>query len=449
MKERMRLIILIWVIILFPGLAFSQVPEERLVITTYYPSPNGSYNELGANKLAVDIANVATPAEYAAMQNGDAHIGRSLILGAEVTGLPINSWSYRHLSAVSQLPNDGDLRMKGSLFVGADRLNFPAKVFIRSTGNTSATHAIEVENNDPTTPLTLMRLSDDGSMGINGLPGNMGQLTIYGKDSTNSWGALFVTNSNGDNLFRIRNDGNIGIGTNNPTAKLSLDGGDNDAIFRIQDTSATGGTNNFYFQACNNSGRIVNSAGVGIFLDGDNNDVDSTVETAPFTIAHNQSSYNSAPTPNNYLMVVTELGQTVVGSTSSFPHADLEVAKDGPPARWSRINAGESAWTSSSSRKIKENIAPLKVNDILEKISKVQVFTYDFKKDGRKSKDDSGRKNKIGLMAEDFHNVFQRGPDDAISGQEVEMALWLAVQELIKENKTLSTEIQALKKKLR
>jgi hypothetical protein len=54
------------------------------------------------------------------------------------------------------------------------------------------------------------------------------------------------------------------------------------------------------------------------------------------------------------------------------------------------------------------------------------VFAYDFI---------DGPKDKIGLMAEDFHTVFGRGSDKLINGQEVEMALWLAVQELTAENK--------------
>ncbi len=43
---------------------------EDITITTYYPSPYGSYNELATNKLAVDVTNVAVTSEYAAMQNG-------------------------------------------------------------------------------------------------------------------------------------------------------------------------------------------------------------------------------------------------------------------------------------------------------------------------------------------------------------------------------------------
>ena len=49
-------------------------------------------------------------------------------------------------------------------------------------------------------------------------------------------------------------------------------------------------------------------------------------------------------------------------------------------------------------------------------------------------------KDKLGLMAEDFHQVFKRGSDTTINGQEVQMALWLAVQEL--EKRTIEQEKQ-------
>ena len=78
--------------------------------------------------------------------------------------------------------------------------------------------------------------------------------------------------------------------------------------------------------------------------------------------------------------------------------------------------------------------------NILEKIGNVPVVTYDFK--------DGGPKNIMGLIAEDFHQVFQRGDDKHINGQEVEMALWLAVQKLTAQNKELTDRLAMLEKEL-
>ncbi len=73
-------------VLIFSLVFLSQLhAQETLTITTYYPSPNGSYHELGVNRLAVDVTpntGVAQTTEYNAMNNGDAHIGRSLIVGS-------------------------------------------------------------------------------------------------------------------------------------------------------------------------------------------------------------------------------------------------------------------------------------------------------------------------------------------------------------------------------
>lgn len=46
-------------------------------------------------------------------------------------------------------------------------------------------------------------------------------------------------------------------------------------------------------------------------------------------------------------------------------------------------------------------------------------------------------RDKPGLIAGDFHAVFQRSSDKELNGPGVQMALWLAVQELKEENDEL------------
>ncbi|MBU4348676.1 tail fiber domain-containing protein [Candidatus Parcubacteria bacterium] len=101
---------------------------------------------------------------------------------------------------------------------------------------------------------------------------------------------------------------------------------------------------------------------------------------------------------------------------------------------------GEATFTTGSSRTYKENINPVFVDNILDKISKIPVNTYDFKPELCNDTDDKC-KNKIGLIAEDFHVIFERGDEKQLSGDEVRMALWLAVQELKAENEELKAEL--------
>jgi hypothetical protein len=103
------------------------------------------------------------------------------------------------------------------------------------------------------------------------------------------------------------------------------------------------------------------------------------------------------------------------------------------------VDAGSTTFTASSSRDLKENLVPMQVPNILDKISSVEVYNYDFI---------NGPKDKIGLMAEDFHTVFGNGSNKTINGQDVEMALWLAVQELTARNKDLTAQNSELLQRL-
>lgn len=121
-----------------------------------------------------------------------------------------------------------------------------------------------------------------------------------------------------------------------------------------------------------------------------------------------------------------------------YPDHDLTVGGSGEGCNtgtFSELDAGEATFTISSSRAIKENLAAVPGTGILDKIQGTPVYTYDFI---------DGPKDKMGLMAEDFHAIFGRGNSSEINGNEVMMALWLAVQELHGENEELKKRIEKL-----
>ncbi len=129
-----------------------------------------------------------------------------------------------------------------------------------------------------------------------------------------------------------------------------------------------------------------------------------------------------------------------VGINCNAPGSDLVIsATTNCSGSQSSINAGSAQFTVSSSRTLKENLEPVTVADVLDRIAKIEVYKYDFKK---------GPKDRLGLMAEDFHAVFERGSDKVIDGNEVQMALWLAVQELTAQNKSLQERLTALEQQL-
>ncbi|MEM7356107.1 MAG: tail fiber domain-containing protein, partial [Acidobacteriota bacterium] len=71
---------------------------------------------------------------------------------------------------------------------------------------------------------------------------------------------------------------------------------------------------------------------------------------------------------------------------------------------------------------------------ILEKIAAIDVYTYDFI---------DGPQDRLGLMAEDFHQIFGRGSDKMLPTQDVQMAMWLAIQELTGQITELKAELAA------
>ena len=127
-----------------------------------------------------------------------------------------------------------------------------------------------------------------------------------------------------------------------------------------------------------------------------------------------------------------------VGINCNNPGSDFVIsATTNCAGAQSSINAGSPTFTVTSSRAIKENIEPLAVPGLLDRIANVGVYRYDFVR---------GAKDRVGLMSEDFHQVFERGSDKTIDGNEVQMALWLAVQELTARVKELERELREAKR---
>lgn len=199
-------------------------------------------------------------------------------------------------------------------------------------------------------------------------------------------------------------DGKVGIGTDSPTKRLTIQSaGGNDDVVQVLNSS---GASRIF--------RIFETtSGDGILSVYDN----TGTEAARLTSVSGGMLAIGCRTPQHDLDLGNAPGTecSIVGTRSY-------------------IDAGSTTFTASSSRTIKENLAPILVPNILDKISGVKVYAYDFI---------DGPRDKIGLMAEDFHTIFSRGSDKVISGQDVEMALWLAVQQLTQEVAALKARLAA------
>lgn len=265
---------------------------------------------------------------------------------------------------------------------------------------------------DSDTP--TVRLEQDGSAGFQpqtwDVAGN--ETNFFVRDATNGSALPFrIRPGAPSNSIFVDVDGDVGIGTSSPDAALDVDGGSSDTELRVTGNSA--GTIFRTTTTANNAFFGTETSDVMAFITG-------AVER----------------------MRISTTGRVAIGcanpTTDFAVQSTSDAITDCATAPFSHLTAGNSTFTASSSRTIKENIQPVRSDGILDRIAAVDVYTYDFI---------NGPPNMLGLMAEDFHTVFGRGSDKMITGQDVQMALWLAVQELAASNQELRREIDELRKK--
>jgi hypothetical protein len=219
--------------------------------------------------------------------------------------------------------------------------------------------------------------------------------------------------------------GQVGIGTASPGFPLDVNATTNTPL-RVNSTQnpglimAVSGTTKFLFGVATSGGNFISGSAV--------NDVAFRADGGGKLLFS-----TSATGATNGLTI----NGTNVGIGTSNPTAQLMIVNGGSS---SSANAGDTQFTAVSSRTFKENIEPVKAKNILDQIENIPVVTYDFR--------NGGPKDRMGLIAEDFHQIFGRGDDKHINGQEVQMALWLAVQQLTEKNKELTDRLATLEKQL-
>ena len=261
-----------------------------------------------------------------------------------------------------------------------------------------------------------LRLEQDGSSGFTAQTWDMAgnEANLFIRDVTNGSDLPFrIFPDAGTNALTIEGGtGDIGMGTNSPAQNLHIvdSGGANIRItgtsvgFQLQESDAAG---RFIQQNFNNS--LLRLRGLDSSLLTETEGIQYDVATGLVAVG-----CDIAVEPGGVDFIVG----TGTGNCSGT---------------YSAITAG-SGVINTSSRSLKENFQQVETGDILEKISAIDVYTYDFI---------NGPKDSMGLIAEDFHQVFGRGSDKVISDREMQMAMWLAIQQLTGQVKDLKAELAA------
>ncbi len=95
----------------------------------------------------------------------------------------------------------------------------------------------------------------------------------------------------------------------------------------------------------------------------------------------------------------------------------------------------------SSDKNLKENFQEVKSSEVLEKIEKLPITTWNYKGD---------TSSHIGAMAQDFYKSFAFGPDNLhISPRDVAFISMVGVQELVEQNKQKDQKIKELEQKVK
>ena len=98
------------------------------------------------------------------------------------------------------------------------------------TGVTTTARPLRVTNNTTSTSSSTGALTVAGGLGVAGAlnvgaTSSTARLTVAGTSNTNAASAANFTDSTGNSLLLVRNDGNVGIGTATPSTKLQVKGG--------------------------------------------------------------------------------------------------------------------------------------------------------------------------------------------------------------------------------
>ncbi|MCP4903301.1 MAG: tail fiber domain-containing protein [bacterium] len=281
----------------------------------------------------------------------------------------------------------------------------------------TSTPVVELHVKDGDTP--TLRLEQDGSSGFTPQTWDVAsnETNFFVRDATNGSTLPFrIRPSAPSSSIDIAADGDVGIGTASPDFDLDIDNG-------------TGSAANFIVQG---------QSGAMILKDLDDGaSAQNLVNSGIWRLRGLDNAYGE--TAAGMTLDLTD-GYVGINCNSAADH-NLVIASGGActgtPRSW--IDAGSTSFSTSSSRFFKENLTAISGIDILAKIGQVAVYSYDFI---------DGPRDRIGLMAEDFHQVFGRGSNKELSGHEVQLALWMAVQQLTSQNLQLTERLGELEASL-
>ena len=299
-------------------------------------------------------------------------------------------------------------------------------LYVDDAGNlglATSTPVVEIHAKDGDSP--TLRLEQDGSSGFTSQTWDLAsnETNFFIRDVTNGSKLPFrIRPGAPTSSLDIAADGDVGLGTENPSANLHVASSDGGSQLLVEETSSTTVDRPLLY--------LKNNGGAEIFLNNSN-----LAET--WKLKSNSAS--------QFLINLAD------DTGSNYSGVEVTIDSDGSITTLGDITAN-GVLLGASDRNKKKDINPVDAEDVLEKVSKLSVSTWRYKHDKNESLH-------MGPMAQDFHAAFGLGADDRhigmldasgvalISIQALNGKLEAREQELNDKLDAKDSEIEALKKR--
>jgi len=196
----------------------------------------------------------------------------------------------------------------------------------------------------------------------------------------------------------------------------------------------------FDFQVVNSPGENVNATleDVSVIIYYNPNQTTERPYTAGVADGAGDFVLSQSNDLSNPLITVESNGR--VGLNNSSPGAPLRVGTNTSNGNGAFVTNG-GTWTSASSREWKSNFQSVDSFDVLNKLSKIPIMTWEY--------DNSEEGIHLGPDAEDFHEAFGLGQSEQyISTVDADGVALIAIQALEKENNELQKKNEELEARI-
>ena len=422
----------------------SSFAEESITITTYYPSPYGSYRELRSKRLAIgdnytDAANYTW--EEVNGDGGQVDYLADLVVEGNVGIGTVTPGSL--LTVKSAVANAYPLAVSNSVTLNSYPIDFDL--------NSSWINLIRLMNRYPTGDTAVAFGTQSGGT------------WYFGIDSSDSNKFKLGTNALGvSDKLTVQTDGKVGIGTTTPSGKLSIVGSSND--FGL-DTGVYPGIGRIWYKSDGTGyglslGRkaIDNSYSDYVYIqDGGNVGIGTTAPGAWLEVGRQITG----GTNNNGLFInlANRIGYSALrikttwvhGAAGAGPLIDVE---DNTTGLFLLDKFGDvymhgighaAGWVPSSDRALKKDISyDFKYG--LKEIEQLKPVAYIYKKD-------ENNKKQIGFIAQDVRKiipelVFGEEGSFGLSYDQLTSVLVRGMQEQQKEIMAQQQQIDALRQEV-